>query len=138
MVAHHDAILLSNGNILTMVWQKIDKKDVKKYGYKTEIDIYPERIVEINPITNSIVWLWDSMDHIIQDVDAKLPNFGAIPKQPQKININHIQSLSGMVMHGNGLTYDAKNDLIYMSVYNFSEVWVIDHSTSSGEVKTGK
>ena len=96
-----------------------------------EVDIYPERIVEINPKTNQIVWRWDSMDHIIQNVDAKIPNFGDISKRPERININQMQSQSGMIMHGNGLVYDVKNDLIYMSVYNFSEVWVIDHSTSS-------
>ncbi|MBP9812241.1 aryl-sulfate sulfotransferase, partial [Candidatus Gracilibacteria bacterium] len=137
-IAHHDALLLPNGNILTMVWHKIEKKDVKKYGYTLDVDIYPERIVEIDPKKNTIVWRWDSMDHIIQNTDPKAANYGDISKRPEKININHIQSQSGMVMHGNGLAYDAKNDLIYMSVYNFSEVWVIDHSTTPDEVRTGK
>jgi hypothetical protein len=58
-----------------MVWYKIEKKDVKKYGYKMDVDIYPERIVEIDPKTNKIVWRWDSMDHIIQDADSKVPNY---------------------------------------------------------------
>lgn len=71
------------------------------------------------------------MDHVIQDVNPNLPNYGVIEKHPEKINLNYANSMSGMIMHGNGLVYDSKNDLIYMSVYNFSEVWVIDHSTSS-------
>lgn len=130
-IAHHDAVLLPNGNILTIVWHKIEKKDAKKVGYKSDIDIYPERIVEINPTTNSIVWRWDSMDHIIQNVNPKAPNYGEVGKHPEKINLNYANSFSGMIMHGNGLVYDAKNDLIYLSVYNFSEVWTIDHSTNS-------
>lgn len=30
VIAHHDTELLPNGNILTLVWRKIEKKDAKK------------------------------------------------------------------------------------------------------------
>ena len=36
-------------------------------------------------------------------------------------------------MHANGLSYDSNKDLIYLSVNYFSEVWVIDHSTTAEE-----
>jgi hypothetical protein len=137
-MAHHDTEMLPNGNILMLVWGKIEKQDVKKYGYKSEMDIYPERIVEVNPKTNEIVWRWDSMDHVIQDKDPKARNYGDVAKKPEKIDLNYADSQSGMIMHANGLVYDKKNDLIYLSVYNFSEVWAIDHSTTKEEVKTGK
>lgn len=137
-IAHHDAEMLPNGNILAMVWGKIGKDEVKKYGSTSPVDIYTERIVEIDPKTNKVVWRWNSLDHMIQDVDPKVPNYGTISKRPEKIDINYSHSQSGMIMHGNWLAYDAKNDLIYMSVYSFSEVWVIDHSTTPQEVNTGK
>ena len=34
-------------------------------------------------------------------------------------------------MHANGIYYDSNNDLIYLSVNYYSEVWVIDHSVSN-------
>ena len=36
-------------------------------------------------------------------------------------------------MHANGLDYDENNDLIYLSVNYYDEVWVIDHSTTTNE-----
>ena len=36
-------------------------------------------------------------------------------------------------MHANALAYDAKNDAILISVNFYSEIWVIDHSTTSEE-----
>jgi hypothetical protein len=39
-------------------------------------------------------------------------------------------------MHSNGLDYDNDKDVIYLSVNYYSEVWVIDHSTSTEEAQT--
>ena len=134
-ISHHDIEILPNGNILAMVWDRIDADTAKEIGYKLPIDIFSERIIEIDPKNNTIVWEWKSLDHIIQDTNPKLPKYGNISKYPEKIDINYSQSLSGMVMHANGISYDSKNNLIYMSIYNFSEVWVIDHSTTTQEAQ---
>ena len=93
--------MLPNGNILAMVWGKIRKDEVKKYGSTSEVDIYPERIIEIDPKINKVVWRWNSLDHMIQDVDPKVPNYGTLSKRPEKIDINYSHSQSGMIMHGN-------------------------------------
>lgn len=37
--------------------------------------------------------------------------------------------------HTNGIDYDAKNDLLVISTPNLSEIWVIDHSTTTEEAK---
>ena len=39
-------------------------------------------------------------------------------------------------MHANGLDYDEANDVIYLSVYYYDEVWVIDHSTTTSEAQS--
>ncbi|NQU32197.1 MAG: hypothetical protein HQ521_03095, partial [Bacteroidetes bacterium] len=39
-------------------------------------------------------------------------------------------------MHGNGMDLDEDNDVIYVSVNGFSEVWVVDHSTTTEEART--
>jgi hypothetical protein len=121
-----------------MVWDRVIPDMTKEIGYKLSVDIFPERIIEINPKTDEIVWEWRSMDHIIQDVNPEIPDYGDISKHPELIDINYFQSSSGMVMHGNGLAYDPVNKLIYMSVYNFSEVWVIDHSTTTEEARSSR
>ena len=39
-------------------------------------------------------------------------------------------------MHANGITYDAINDVIFLSANFYSEVWVIDHSTTTAQAAT--
>jgi hypothetical protein len=39
-------------------------------------------------------------------------------------------------MHANGIGYDEVNDVIYLSVNFYHEVWAIDHSTSTEEAAT--
>jgi Arylsulfotransferase (ASST) len=138
MISHHDLEMLPNGNILAMVWDRMEGSSAQANGYKMNVEIFPERIIEIDPKKNTIVWEWRSMDHIIQDVNPKLPNYGKVENRPERIDINYSQSLSGMVMHANGISYDPEQKLIYMSVYNFSEVWVIDHSTTTEEARTSR
>lgn len=132
---HHEVEMLPNGNILMLIWNKIAKNESRKHGYKMDVAIYPETIVEMDPKNNSIVWKWDSMDHIVQDIDPKLPTYGNVAKHPERIDINYSQSQSGMIMHANGLVYDQKTNLIYVSLYGMSEVWIIDHSTTTEEAK---
>lgn len=133
MISHHDAEMLPNGNIIVLVWMKIQAEEAMKNGFQQNYDIYPESVFEINPATNKIVWQWNSWDHIIQDVDSDLDNFGEIAENPRKIDINYNPNESGDIMHANGLSYDSKNDLIYLSINFYSEIWVIDHSTTTEE-----
>ncbi len=138
---HHDAELLPNGNVLAMVWGKRSKEEAVDNGYMMDEDIFVESIIEVDTTTNEIVWQWDSMDDIIQDHDASLPNFGTISEHPERIDLNYIPKsetpieIKGDIMHANGITYDEYNDVILLSVLYYSEVWVIDHSTTSQEAE---
>ncbi|MDP6955953.1 MAG: aryl-sulfate sulfotransferase, partial [Planctomycetota bacterium] len=42
---------------------------------------------------------------------------------------------TGDWLHTNGIDYDAQRDLIILSVRSFSELWVIDHSTTTEQAK---
>ena len=75
---HHDFTILPNGNVLTLVWERILLKDALDNGIKRESDLFAEKIVEINPITNEIVWQWRSWEHKVQDQDISLPNYGSV------------------------------------------------------------
>lgn len=131
--SHHDVELLPNGNVLAIAWEKMVKEEAIANGSMLGTDIYPESIIEIDPITNTIVWEWHAKDHLIQDFDNSKLNFGSIEENPQLINLNYVDAVGGNIMHANGIGYDEINDLIYLSVNYYSEVWVIDHSTNTDD-----
>lgn len=136
-VSHHDVEYLPNGNILFLVWEKIESVNAIEAGFNGNFDIFPDAIVEMNPITQEIVWQWHVMDHIIQDHDASKANYGVIADNPNKINVNYNNDRTdGDITHANGLTYNQQNDLIYLTINYYNEVWVIDHSTSTEEAAT--
>jgi hypothetical protein len=130
---HHDAELLPNGNVLAMVWERRTQEVAANAGSNSQVDIFPEAIIEVDPNTNEIVWEWHAWDHIIQDYDDTKDNFGDVAANPQLIDINYVTIDNGDIMHGNGLAYDPEDDVIYLSVNFFHEVWVIDHSTTTEE-----
>ncbi|QHI38477.1 hypothetical protein IMCC3317_38700 [Kordia antarctica] len=135
-VLHHDVEMLPNGNVLLLVWERISETIQEPHGSINSGNIYTEKIMEINPTTNSIVWEWRSWEHIVQDEDPALLNYGVVSQNPHKIHINYNPASNGDIMHANGFDYDETKDVIYLSVNFFSEVWVIDHSTTTAEATT--
>lgn len=138
-IAHHDLLMLPNGNILFMTWEKKTKDQADAIGYELGTEIIYDALKEINPTTNEIVWEWHMWDHLVQNIDESKANFGTI-KNPLKIDINYVTNpdLPGDVSHCNGIAYDVQKDLIYLSANFYSEIWVIDHSTNSNEAKTSQ
>ncbi|NHN27323.1 hypothetical protein FIA58_016705 [Flavobacterium jejuense] len=135
-VGHHDLELLPNGNVLFQVWEKLTVIEALNYGIEVANDIFPEALYEINPITNQLVWEWHSYDHVVQDTNNTLDNYGLINQNPNRINFSYNNRVDGDIMHANGIDYDEDKDVIYMSVNFYSEVWVIDHSTTTVEAAT--
>ncbi|MCE2612942.1 aryl-sulfate sulfotransferase [Flavobacteriaceae bacterium D16] len=135
-ILHHDAELLPNGNVLAMVWERKTVEEAQQAGYELAVEVFPEAIIEINPQTNEIVWEWYAWDHLIQDFDQSKSNFGVVGDNPQRIDVNYVVREDGDITHANGIAYDAAKDVIYLSVNFYSEVWVIDHSTTTEEAAT--
>nr|WP_297785571.1 aryl-sulfate sulfotransferase [uncultured Allomuricauda sp.] len=141
-IAHHDLTLLPNGNILVLVWERIPNEEAVAVGLNNTTDIFTEKIVEINPNTDSIVWEWRSWEHIVQNHNENLDSFGDPNILKNKINILYANSSvhpfveDGDIMHANGLDYLPEQDIIALSINFFSEVWIIDHSTTTEEAKT--
>ncbi|MCC6817319.1 MAG: aryl-sulfate sulfotransferase, partial [Bacteroidia bacterium] len=140
---HHDIKMLPNGNILVLAWHAISKAKAISLGRRsftfasTQNDLWGERILELKKIgTDSaeVVWQWDAFDHLIQDEDTAYPNYGQIEDHPELININYALTMqTNDWLHGNGIDYNEKLDQIVLSVHNFSELWIIDHSTTMQE-----
>lgn len=136
--AHHDVEYLSNGNIIFPVWSELSIDEAAEVGFAADYALNPESIIEMNPLSGEIVWEWHSIDHLVQDYDEDKTNYGVVGDNPNKIDVNYnYESRSdGDIMHINGLTLDEDNDLLYLTVNNYSEVWVLDHSTTTEEASS--
>ncbi len=141
-ITHHDLTKLPNGNVLVLVWERIPNEDAIAVGLNNSTDIFTEKLIEIDPETDTIVWEWRSWEHIVQDFDENLDTFGDPSVEKNKINIRYANSIEhqfaeiGDIMHSNGLDYLPEQDIIVLSINFFSEVWFIDHSTTTEEAKT--
>lgn len=135
-ILHHDAEMLPNGNIIVQVWERKTAEKAQNAGSGLTVDVFPDAVIEIDPTTDNIVWEWHAWDHLIQDFDETKNNFGVISDNPHKINLNYVLDEEGDIMHGNGIAYDPLKDVIYLSINFYSEIWVIDHSTTAEEAST--
>jgi len=137
---HHDVAMLPSGNVLILAWEMKSFAEAIAQGRDpallTADQLWPEHIVEVaqtGPNSGEIVWEWHAWDHLIQDFDPFLPNFGVVADHPELININPINSLSADWLHGNSIDYSAELDQVVISLRAIHEIWVIDHSTTSSE-----
>jgi hypothetical protein len=138
-IHHHDFRQLPNGNIILIAWEYIDSDEAIAAGMNPDLlpengVVWPDRLVEIDPRTDEVVWLWRAWDHLIQDYDPDLPNYGVVAENPQRINVNFVgQRFESDWHHSNSLAYNAERDEILLSVRNWNEIWIIDHSTTTAE-----
>jgi hypothetical protein len=145
---HHDAAVLPNGNILAIVWEAKTAEEARRAGRREGFvprnGVWPEALIEFEPQRPSgarIVWEWHLWDHVIQNTDPALPNYGDPASHPERIDVNGDTfgarvigpRATGDVYHANGVAYNPELDQILLSVPTFNEVWVIDHSTTTAE-----
>jgi Arylsulfotransferase (ASST) len=100
---------------------------------------FPDGVIEIEPTKPSggkVVWEWHVWDHLIQSFDASKNNFGDIRSHPELIDAagDH-RMLPAFWNHMNSIDYNPALDQIAVSVRGNSEVWILDHSTSTAEAK---
>lgn len=145
---HHDIELMPNGNILAISYVVVPVKEAYTFGWtqqRARETIVLDKIYELKPDLETgetdIVWEWSTRDHLIQNVDPDLPNYGNPADHPGRIDINwlqltHVQFNSGQLFHMNSVSYNAEDDTILLSAAVFNEIWLIDHSTTREEAKT--
>jgi len=140
--AHHDVEPLPNGNILVIAWDEIPSSTLISYGRNPAFNttnFWSERIVELEPVgTNQIntVWSWYAVDHIVQDFDLGIQNYGNPANFPNKLDMN-LNPTGYDWLHMNGIEYIEEFDQILVSCRHISEIFVIDHSTTTAEASTG-
>ncbi|MCP4965544.1 MAG: arylsulfotransferase (ASST) [bacterium] len=135
---HHDIELLPDGNILAIAWEFKSAHEAVAAGL--DPDAVPsgsaqglsfDQIMELDPTTGEVVWEWHVWDHLVQEYDASLPNYGAVTESPERVDLNYPQKPD--FTHINSIDYDPESDQILLSVHSFSEIWVIDHATTTDE-----
>lgn len=155
-VAHHDLTLMPNNGVLITAWEVKSAAEMQAMGYEDNASKYPTHFIEVQPDGNGggeIVWEWHIFDHLIQDVDPNKPNFGVVSDHPELLDINVAttgssgggpggggpggggggNNNSGDWMHTNGIDYNEELDQIAFSCRYLSEVFIIDHSTTTEE-----
>ena len=152
---HHAIDIMPNGNILAILWGYYSLDEALAMGLDPElVDIefkdhpylLPDRIVEIDRSTGEFVWQWDTWDHLVQDFDPDLPNYGAVAEHPRRIDINYHYWFSrgdgprvnskkggGDWMHTNSVHYYPELDQVALSTPFFDEFWIIDRGASAEE-----
>ena len=141
VLSHHDVKMLSNGNVLLIAWEIKTRAETIAAGrnpnYVSNNGLYPDHIIEVKPTgptSGTIVWEWHVWDHLIQDYDSSKANYGVVADHPELADINYpASSKDADWMHTNSIDYNEEFDQILLSVHNFNEIWVIDHSTTTTE-----
>ncbi|MFC1800252.1 aryl-sulfate sulfotransferase [Candidatus Eisenbacteria bacterium] len=136
---HHDIEPLPNGNVLLIAWELKSAGEAQAMGRQgISTDMWPTMIVEVEPVPpdeGNIVWEWHIWDHLIQDLEPGLPNYGVVADHPELIDINYgtVGPADGDWIHANAIDYHPEFDQIVFSSRTFCEFYVIDHSTTTEE-----
>ncbi len=138
MRLHHDIAPMPNGNILMLAWELKSNAEAIANGRRPDLlnqeVLWPDMVFEINPDTDEIVWEWHAWDHLIQDYDDTKLNYGVVSDHKELIDVNYdTNNGASDWMHTNALDYNAELDQIMISVPTFSELWIIDHSTTTAQ-----
>ena len=145
---HHDVEPLPNGNILIIVWERKTIAQSIAAGRESLNnslnEIWSEAVLELEPVglnDVNIVWEWHLWDHLIQDYDPNVDNYGVVSEHPELQDINYGNAGSnqgpggpnGDWKHFNAIAYNEDLDQIALSSRSHDEIYIIDHSTTTIE-----
>lgn len=139
LLQHHDIEPLPNGNILCVLTDRYTDAEITSVGRDpatTDSSFKLDKIIELQPVgTNDadIVWEWKFIDHFIQDIDNTKTNFGVIEDHPELIDLNFNNNFSSDYTHVNAIDYNSELDQIILTARHLSEIYIIDHSTTTLE-----
>ncbi len=143
--AHHDIEVLPNGNVLLLARDSKTAEEAIAEGRDPDAlntgQLHSEKIVEVRqtgPTSGEIVWEWRVWDHLIQDFDPTKDNYGVVGDHPELIDINFGETEllfdnDADWLHANSIDYNPELDQIVVSLRQFGELWIIDHSTTTEE-----
>ncbi|HUL79875.1 MAG TPA: aryl-sulfate sulfotransferase [Vicinamibacteria bacterium] len=128
---HHDVKRMPNGHVLMIAWETRTRAEALAAGRDPSTippqgTIWVDHVVEVDPGTNTIPWVWRAWDHL-------LPPGQDPAEHPELIDPNAAATPTNDWTHANAVDYNSDRDQVMISVRNFSEFWVIDHSTTTAQ-----
>ena len=145
-IHHHDFKVLPNGNVLLLVAEKKTLAEVIAAGFNTNLldasiftqgYMLPDCLVEVTPTRpygGTVVWEWHLWDHMIQNYDPARNNYGVVANHPERIDVNGTGiKIPQFWNHVNGIDHNAQLDQVMLSIRGNSELFVIDHQTTTAQ-----
>lgn len=135
---HHDVKMLPSGNILMIAWELKSAAEAMAAGRRSDLifddQLWLDHLIEVKPVgsdSGEIVWEWHLWDHLVQDFDPTANNFGLVADHPELVNLNYVTRGTSDWTHINSVNYNERLDQIILSSRFLSEIWVIDHGTTT-------
>ena len=126
--------------MLVIAWVRKTSMEAIQAGrdplFLADGELWSDMIFELQPDGAggaTVVWQWDAWDHLIQDFDSNVDNFGVVADHPELIDINYRENDGADWLHINSVDYNPDLDQIALSVPKFDEFWIIDHGTTTQE-----
>lgn len=146
--AHHDVFPLPGGTYLAVQWERHSAAEAIARGRDPELTpewVWSERVVEVDPETCEVEVVWRVWDHLVQNTDPALPDYGEPADHPDRFDINFAAALSGGGMgpgggalaaadwmHVNSVALHPESNLLLLGSRKWSELWAVDRA--SGQV----
>jgi Arylsulfotransferase (ASST) len=131
---HHDVYWMpTSGHVLMVAWETRTTAEALAAGRAAETipaegELWVDKVVEVDPATSQVVWEWRIWDHLVPPGESPADH-------PGLIDPNYVTTGTYSVdwTHANAVAYNAALDQVLLSVRNFSEFWIIDHSTTTAQ-----
>ena len=141
---HHDIAPLPNGNVLALMVERKSAAEAEAAGIDPALlrdgYILPDAVVEVKPNPpkgGTIVWEWHVWDHLVQNSDPSKATYGDPKLHPELVApaLSGGAKIQAFWNHMNSIAYNAALDQIMLSVRGNSEIWIIDHSTTTAQAR---
>ena len=154
LVQHHDVLKFPNGNYMFLVSEFYSVEQSIAAGANPACleseGLEADAVVEVRPDGTSggtVIWKWSVWDHLIQDFDSTKANYGVVADHPERVDINYglcqLNTTSNTYIrnphhltHLNALDYNPTLNQVLFTSRHFSEIWVIDRSTTTAQAAT--
>ena len=132
---HHDVEPLPDGTVLVIAYEYKTRAEALAVGRDPDLlvgdALWPDFLLRYDPAADEVVWEWHLWDHLIQDRDPTLPNYGSVAENPGRVDINAVTfetpgSDGADWNHMNSVSWDPVRDEILMTSHAQGEIWVID------------
>ena len=141
---HHDIEVKPDGNVFAIAWEHFSATEALEAGRDSSLvpedGLWSEMILELSPDGDggaNVVWEWHAWDHLVQDLDSTLSNFGVVSDNPRLIDINYgtPSSQASDWLHINAIDFNPFFGHLLLSVPTFDELWIVDYSNfDAGEL----